>query len=110
MALTLADADQMIEACEKAGVKLSVILQNRYKPAVAGLKKAVERGLFGKLTHGTATVRWNRNWQYYQGNPWRGKTSLGGGVLINQAIHNIDLLQWLMGGGFCFCLYHTAIV
>jgi len=97
MALTLADADEMIEACAKAGVKLSVVLQNRYKPAVAGLKKAVEKGLLGKLTHGTATVRWNRNRQYYQGSPWRENTLLGGGVLINQAIHNIDLLQWLMG-------------
>ncbi|MGI6685266.1 MAG: Gfo/Idh/MocA family protein [Bacillota bacterium] len=97
MALTLEDADQMIEASEKAGVYLSVILQNRYKPVIAALKKVVDDGDFGKLTHGTAIVRWNRNWGYYQGNPWRGKTSLGGGVLINQAIHNIDLLQWLMG-------------
>jgi len=97
MAMTLEDADQMIEVCEKKGVALGVVLQNRYKPAIDCLKRAVDGGYFGRLTHGTAIVRWNRNMDYYRNNPWRGKTSLGGGVLINQAIHNIDLLQWLMG-------------
>lgn len=97
MALTLEEADEMIEACAKAGVNLGVVFQNRYKPAMACLKNAVAGGHFGKLTHGTATLRWNRNLNYYQGSPWRGQTSLGGGVLLNQAIHNIDLLLWLMG-------------
>jgi UDP-N-acetyl-2-amino-2-deoxyglucuronate dehydrogenase len=97
MALSLEDADALIQACIESQVQLGVVLQNRFKPAVVCLKNAVDQGYFGKLTHGTAVVRWNRNRSYYQQSSWRGSPAMGGGVLINQAIHNIDLLNWIMG-------------
>jgi len=97
MALTLEEADALISVCQRTGVQLGVVLQNRFKPSVKFLKKSVEEGCFGKLTHGAAVVRWNRNQEYYRQSTWRGRPEQGGGVLINQAIHNIDLLQWVMG-------------
>lgn len=97
MALNLQDADLLIEACDKAGVTLAVVYQNRFKPAVQKLHRAIEGNKFGKLTHANATVRWNRNDEYYAQCPWRGSIELDGGVLMNQAIHNIDLLQWMFG-------------
>lgn len=97
IALTLEDADQMIEACKENGVKLSVVHPNRFRPAVMELRKAMDEGLFGKLSHADATVRWNRNQAYYDQAPWRGTKNQDGGVLMNQAIHNLDLLIWLMG-------------
>lgn len=97
MALTLKDADKLIEACRNKGVKLAVMHQNRYNPAVRKLSKAVEMGRFGKLTHGSAVVRWNRNDEYYAKAPWRGTRVMDGGCMFNQAIHNIDLLQWMLG-------------
>ena len=97
MAMTLKTADQLIDACRKAGVKLGVIHQNRFNAAVKLLRKALEDNRFGKLTHGQATVRWNRNDNYYAQAPWRGTKLQDGGVLMNQSIHNIDLLQWTFG-------------
>lgn len=97
MALTIGDADALIKACEKDGVILGVVHQNRFKPAVSRLKRAVEGGRFGRISHANATVRWNRSKEYYGKKTWRRLKSMGGGVLINQAIHNIDLLQWIMG-------------
>lgn len=97
MALSLGDADMLIEACEKAGVTLGVVHQNRFKPAILRLSKAMEEGRFGRVMHANATVRWNRNKDYYGKKTWRRLKSMGGGVLLNQAIHNIDLLQWMMG-------------
>jgi len=97
MALTLEEADNLIAACEDNKVVLTVVLQNRFKPAVKLLRSAVEAGRFGKLSHGSAIVRWNRNREYYLNNPWRERKELGGGALINQAIHNLDLLLWMMG-------------
>lgn len=97
MALSVADADRLIEACNEARVKLSVVYQNRFKPVIQKLRRAMDQQLFGTLTHGNATVRWNRNDDYFSQSPWRGATGMDGGVLMNQAIHNIDLLQWLMG-------------
>ncbi len=97
MALTLKDADRLIEACRDKGVKLEVMHQNRYIPAVRKLSKAVGLGRLGKLTHGSAVVRWNRNDKYYANSPWRGTRAMDGGCMLNQAIHNIDLLQWLLG-------------
>lgn len=97
LALSLEDADDIIQTCLQSGVKLGVVLQNRFKPAIIKLKKAVEAGDFGNLNHANATVRWNRNQNYYKENPWRANPKMGGGVLINQAIHNIDLMQWIMG-------------
>lgn len=97
IALTVEDASSMIEACEENSVKLSVLHPNRFRPAMIKLKKAMDKGKFGKLSHANATVRWNRNQEYYDQAPWRGTKSLDGGVLMNQAIHNLDLLVWVMG-------------
>ncbi len=97
IALSLGDADRIINECRQAGVKLAVVHPNRFKPAVQALKKALDEGRFGTLTHGNATVRWNRNQEYFDRDAWRGTRDMDGGVLMNQAIHNIDLLQWMMG-------------
>jgi UDP-N-acetyl-2-amino-2-deoxyglucuronate dehydrogenase len=97
IALTLEDADVMIKTCEENGVKLSVVHPNRFRPAVMELRKVMDQGMFGKLSHANATVRWNRNQAYYDQAPWRGTKSQDGGVLMNQAIHNLDLLTWFMG-------------
>lgn len=97
MAMTLEQADELIRTCRKHSVKLGVIHQNRYNKAVKLLRAAMDSGRFGKLTHGQATIRWNRNDEYYAQAPWRGTKLQDGGVLMNQSIHNIDLLQWMMG-------------
>ena len=98
METTLERADAMIEACEKAGVKLAVIFQNRFKKAVIHLKRAVERGTLGRLILGDVYVKWFRPQSYYDVSPWRGTWAIeGGGAMINQSIHSIDLLQWIMG-------------
>ena len=97
MAMTLQEADYLIKACKDNNVKLGVIHQNRYNQSIKTLRAAMEKGRFGKLTHGQATVRWNRNDNYYTQAPWRGTKLQDGGVLMNQSIHNIDLLQWMMG-------------
>ena len=97
MALTLEDADAMIEACERAGIKLFVVKQNRFNVPVVKLREALELGRFGKLTLGTIRVRWCRDQAYYDQDDWRGTWALDGGVLTNQASHHIDLLVWMMG-------------
>lgn len=97
ISLTLEDAQAIIDACNENGVKLSVVHPNRFRPAVKAIRKAMDEGRLGKLSHANATVRWNRNQAYYDQAPWRGTKSLDGGVLMNQAIHNLDLLLWLMG-------------
>lgn len=97
MALTLEDADKLIETCEHYGTKLFVVKQNRYNPAIVQLKKALDEGRFGKIVIGTVRIRWNRDQSYYDQDPWRGTWKLDGGVFTNQASHHIDLLQWLMG-------------
>lgn len=97
MAMTSKSADALIEACRKAGVKLAVCHQNRFNKSIRLLRQALEEGRFGALTHGQATVRWNRDDNYYAQAPWRGTRLQDGGVLMNQSIHNIDLLQWMFG-------------
>ncbi|MED1487958.1 Gfo/Idh/MocA family protein [Bacillus smithii] len=97
IALTLEDADAIIEACERNNVKLSVVHPNRFRPVVQELKKIVDENRLGKISHANATVRWNRNQEYYDQAPWRGTKAFDGGVLMNQAIHNLDLLLWFMG-------------
>jgi UDP-N-acetyl-2-amino-2-deoxyglucuronate dehydrogenase len=97
MALTLDDADSMIEACDKAGVKLFVVKQNRFNLPVVQLRKALEEGRFGRLIMGTVRVRWCRPQAYYDQDAWRGTWAMDGGVLTNQASHHIDLLEWMMG-------------
>ena len=97
MAMSLGEADAVIAAAKCAGVKIAVVHQNRFNTAVVKLRAALEQGKFGQLTHGSAVVRWNRNDHYYEQAPWRGTWAQDGGCLLNQSIHNIDLLQWMMG-------------
>jgi len=97
MALTLEDADRLIETCEANGTKLFVVKQNRFNPPIVALKKAVEEGRFGRMVLGTVRIRWARTQAYYDQDAWRGTWKQDGGVLTNQASHHIDLLQWLLG-------------
>jgi len=97
MALSLQDADDLINACEENGVKLAVCFQNRFNPPVQKLRRALEAGRFGRLTHGSAVIRWFRPQDYYDQAPWRGTWAMDGGCLMNQSIHDIDLLQWMLG-------------
>ena len=97
MALTLDDADAMIEACDQNGVKLFIVKQNRFNVPVVQLRKALDQGRFGKLLMGTVRVRWCRTQEYYDQDSWRGTWAYDGGVLTNQASHHIDLLEWMMG-------------
>ena len=98
MALTLEDADKIIKLGKEKNKKICVSHQNRFIPAVQNLKRAIDEGRFGKLIHGTARTLWNRNDEYYKQASWRGTKALDGGTLMNQCIHNIDLLLWMMGG------------
>lgn len=97
MAMSLQDADRIIELSEKKGVKVSACHQNRFNDAVQEMRKALEAGRFGKLSHGSIHVRWNRNKEYYEQASWRGTWKQDGGALMNQCIHGIDLLRWMMG-------------
>lgn len=97
MALTLSDADKMIRACDQAGIKLFVVKQNRFNLPVKKLREASEENRFGKMVMGTVRVRWSRDQKYYDQASWRGTWAEDGGVFANQAIHHIDLLQWMMG-------------
>src|SRR3954452_16886537 len=96
--ITLPRCDAIIDACKEAGVRLCTIFPSRFSEANRALKAAIEGGRFGRLTMGDTYVKWWRNQQYYDSGGWRGTWKLdGGGALMNQAIHNVDLLQWLMG-------------
>lgn len=97
MAMSIKDADEIIRRAEEKGVKVSACHQNRFNVAVQEMRKAVEAGRFGKLSHGSIHVRWNRNEGYYTQAPWRGTWAQDGGALMNQCIHGIDLLRWMMG-------------
>lgn len=97
MAMSLPDADAMIEKAEQKGVKLCVCQQNRYNDAVQATRHALEEGRFGKLSHGTVHIRWHRSHDYYAQAAWRGTWARDGGALMNQCIHGIDLLRWMMG-------------
>jgi len=96
MALTLEDADALIAACGSTGVNLTVVLQNRYNPPMQDLKRLVESGKLGRLLLGNATVRWYRPQSYYE-DDWHGTRNMDGGALMNQCIHHVDALQWVMG-------------
>jgi predicted dehydrogenase len=97
MALRLQDADDMIRACDEAGVKLFVVKQNRFNVPVVKAREALEAGRFGRLVLGTVRVRWCRDQSYYDQDPWRGTWAYDGGVLTNQASHHIDMLEWFFG-------------
>lgn len=96
--ITLEAADRLIAACRQHGVKLTVISQHRWDPGVHALKELVEGGRLGRLILGDAYVKWYRTQEYYDSGVWRGTWSLdGGGALMNQGVHYVDLLQWVMG-------------
>ena len=96
--INLKRCDRIIKACEKNGVVLSTIFPSRFHDASQTLKKAIDAGKFGTLTLGDAYVKWFRTQEYYDSGQWRGTWELdGGGALMNQAIHSVDLLTWLMG-------------
>jgi UDP-N-acetyl-2-amino-2-deoxyglucuronate dehydrogenase len=97
IALSLEDADTIIESARTKGVKVCACHQNRFNKSVQKIREAVEDGRFGRLFHGTAHIRWNRGEDYYKQAPWRGTWEQDGGALMNQCIHNIDLLRWMMG-------------
>jgi predicted dehydrogenase len=96
--VTVERCDRIIEACERGRVQLCTIFPSRFADANVALKKAVDAGRFGRLTLGETTCKWWRPQSYYDQGGWRGTKALdGGGALMNQAIHNVDLLLWMMG-------------
>ena len=98
MAMSMQDADEIIRRSEEKQVKVSVCHQNRFNLAVQKTRAALEAGRFGRLSHGSIHVRWNRDRNYYDQAPWRGTWEQDGGCLMNQCIHGIDLLCWMFGG------------
>ncbi|MBP5598293.1 MAG: Gfo/Idh/MocA family oxidoreductase [Pseudobutyrivibrio sp.] len=97
IAMSIPDADLIIKKANEYNVKVSACHQNRFNIAVQKMRQALEKGRFGALSHGSIHVRWNRNKAYYEQAPWRGKWASDGGALMNQCIHGIDLLRWMMG-------------
>ena len=97
MAMSIPDAEEIIRRSKEKGVKVSACHQNLFNVAVQETRRALEAGRFGKLSHGSIHVRWNRNKGYYNQAPWRGTWAQDGGCLMNQCIHGIDLLRWMMG-------------
>ena len=97
MAISLQGADALVEACDNAAVQLFVVKQNRLNPSVRMLRRAIEKGRFGRIYLANTTVRWTRPQEYYDQAPWRGTWALDGGALLNQASHYVDLMQWLVG-------------
>ncbi len=96
--ITLRRCDKIIDACEQAGVKLGTIFPSRFHDSSVLMRKAIDQGRFGRLTLGDAYVKWYRTQEYYDSGAWRGTWKLdGGGALMNQAVHTVDLLSWLMG-------------
>jgi len=113
--ISLVRCDQIIAACRRNKVQLCTIFPSRFSPVNIALKQAIDAGRFGTLTLGDAYVKWWRTQEYYDGGGWRGTWKLdGGGAYMNQAIHNVDLLQWFMGDvaevtGFTATLAHERI-
>ena len=98
IAIGLAEADRMVEAAERAGIAFGVIFQRRFWPAAQRIRAALDAGRLGRPTLGECSVRIWRSPEYFASDPWRGTwASEGGGVLMNQAVHAIDLFQWFMG-------------
>lgn len=97
MAISLEAADLLVQACDAASVHLFVVKQNRLNPPIQLLKRAVDKGRFGRLHMANVTVRWTRPQEYYDAEPWRGTWEFDGGAIMNQASHYVDLMQWLVG-------------
>ena len=97
MAMSMAEADLIIRRSREKHVKVAACHQNRFNVAVQKTRAALEAGRFGRLSHGSVHVRWNRNRGYYTQAPWRGTWAQDGGCLMNQCIHGVDLLRWMLG-------------
>lgn len=97
MAIKLTTADALVKACDDARVQLFVVKQNRLNPSIQLLRKAIDKGRFGKIYVANTTVRWTRPQEYYDQAPWRGTWEFDGGAFMNQASHYVDLMQWLVG-------------
>jgi UDP-N-acetyl-2-amino-2-deoxyglucuronate dehydrogenase len=97
MAISLAQADDLVKACDDAGVQLFVVKQNRLNAPIQLLRRAVDKGRFGRIYMANVTVRWTRPQEYYDAEPWRGTWEFDGGAIMNQASHYVDLMQWLVG-------------
>lgn len=110
--VTLERVDSIINECDSAGVKLAVIFQIRFLPGAQALHKAISEGRLGRLVLGDAYVKWHRSQKdYYDSAPWRGTWAIdGGGALMNQGIHYVDLLQWMMGPVTSICGHADTLV
>ena len=97
IALSLEDADAVIMRAKEKGVKVCACHQNRFNKSIQKIREAVEKERFGRLLYGTAHIRWARDYEYYARAKWRGTWEQDGGALMNQCIHDIDLLRWMMG-------------
>ncbi len=97
IALSLEDADKIINKAKEKNLIVCANHQNRFNKSIQKIRQAVEEGKFGKIMYGTAHIRWNRGKSYYEQAPWRGTWEQDGGALMNQCIHNIDLLRWMLG-------------
>src|SRR5512134_1470954 len=97
MATRWEDGKRMVQACDAAGVRLFVVKQNRFNPTLQLVKRAVEKGRFGRIYMVTVNVFWTRPQSYYDSARWRGTWEFDGGAFMNQASHHIDLLDWLIG-------------
>ena len=97
IALSIKDADAIISASIKHHVKVSACHQNRFNKSIQIIREAIDMNRFGRLYYGTAHIRWCRDREYYDRASWRGTWEMDGGALMNQCIHNIDLLRWMMG-------------
>ncbi|MEC0241061.1 Gfo/Idh/MocA family oxidoreductase [Paenibacillus dokdonensis] len=98
LGITAKDMDEMIEACRSNGVKLATVFQKRTTEAALLTKKAVDEGKLGRLVLGDAYLKYYRSREYYKSAGWRGTWLLdGGGALMNQGVHGVDIIRWLMG-------------
>ncbi|SEJ80353.1 Predicted dehydrogenase [Arthrobacter sp. yr096] len=98
LAHTLAEGKRLIEVAERSPAKIAVCFQNRYNATSRAMRKMLDDGGLGQVIGASATVMWHRDGDYYRSRPWRGTWAEGGGgLMMNQAIHTVDLLQWLVG-------------
>ncbi len=97
IAMNMDDARAIEQAAKRTGLTVCNNLQNRFNPAVQALRKAVDAGRFGKIYNATLQLRWYRGADYYSSAAWRGTKALDGGAMMNQSIHGIDLINWMLG-------------
>lgn len=108
IALSLRDADAICALANEKGLVACACHQNRFNQSIQLIRKAMDKGRFGQLSHGTIHVRWNRGEEYYRQARWRGTWAQDGGALMNQSIHGIDLLRWMMGDNIDEVCSYTA--